>query len=111
MAISQLKGHLPRLEPQLAVYRNVLTCVIFYIHHHSGSLDTNIIVWSMEQEMKRITIKSAHPMHSVTQVCMSCVTLPTTHFRLHGMMKIRLLAQVKTAASALGRLSTLNLYV
>jgi hypothetical protein len=32
-------------------------------------LDTNVIVWSMEKEMKRVTIKGAHPAHDVTQVC------------------------------------------
>eukprot|EP00045_Choanoeca_perplexa_P008018 m.73312 g.73312 ORF g.73312 m.73312 type:complete len:596 (-) comp14324_c0_seq1:756-2543(-) len=37
-------------------------------HIATGSLDTNVIVWSMEKEMKRVTIKGAHPAHDVTQV-------------------------------------------
>eukprot|EP00730_Choanoeca_flexa_P020461 TRINITY_DN9992_c0_g1_i3.p1 TRINITY_DN9992_c0_g1~~TRINITY_DN9992_c0_g1_i3.p1 ORF type:complete len:597 (+),score=141.68 TRINITY_DN9992_c0_g1_i3:51-1841(+) len=37
-------------------------------HIATGSLDTNLIVWSLEKEMKRVTVKGAHPSHDVTQV-------------------------------------------
>lgn len=33
-----------------------------------SSLDTNVIIWNMDQEMKRTTIKAAHPLHDVTKV-------------------------------------------
>lgn len=37
-------------------------------HLATGSLDTNIIIWSREQEMKRVTIAAAHPTACVTKV-------------------------------------------
>ncbi|XP_006819809.1 actin-interacting protein 1-like [Saccoglossus kowalevskii] len=37
-------------------------------HMASGSLDTNIIIWSMENPNKRIVIKGAHKMSQITSL-------------------------------------------
>ncbi|XP_077991958.1 WD repeat-containing protein 1-B-like [Glandiceps talaboti] len=37
-------------------------------HIASGGLDTNIIVWDLEDEKKRITIKGAHAMNQITGI-------------------------------------------
>jgi len=34
----------------------------------SGSLDCNIIVWSVDQPSKHLTVKNAHPQSQITRV-------------------------------------------
>ena len=37
-------------------------------HLASGSLDTNVIIWSIASPMKRVLIKSAHPTADLTRL-------------------------------------------